>query len=483
MLFHKTSSVLHRTCFRGKFYGLPRQNLIGLPRTTNRQLSLLYYNPRQPCRVRNYNLNTLRGNINAVASFKAFHTSAIIGEDLRTVKTPPFPDSVTEGDIRWEKEEGEAIEEDEVIGEIETDKTALPVTSPVAGVIKKFLVDDGSTVEKGQDLLVVDASGEGGLTTSKVADETEQSKVETPPEPLQPKVETSERTAEKVVPREIPSAPPPVPEIPKEPLKIVTPTPPPLPQSPPSTEADKGIPGTATGGNRNETRVKMTRMRLRIAGRLKEAQNTTAMLTTFNEVDMSNIMEMRAQHKEAFFKKHNVKLGFMSAFIKASAHALQELPVVNAVIDDDDNQIIYRDYIDISVAVATPKGLVVPVIRNVETMNFADIEKTINALGEKARDGSLAIEDMDGGTFTISNGGVFGSLMGTPIINPPQSAILGIHAINDRPVALNGKVEIRPMMYLALTYDHRLIDGREAVTFLRKIKTTVEDPRKILLDL
>lgn len=227
----------------------------------------------------------------------------------------------------------------------------------------------------------------------------------------------------------------------------------------------------------------MNRMRLRIAERLKEAQNTCAMLTTFNEVDMSNIKEMRNLHKDAFLKKHNTKLGFMSAFVKAAAHALTDQPAVNAVIDDTTKEIVYRDYVDISVAVATPKGLVVPVIRNVETMNFADIEKAINALGEKARNNELAVEDMDGGTFTISNGGVFGSMFGTPIINPPQSAILGMHGIFDRPVAVKGQVEIRPMMYVALTYDHRLVDGREAVTFLRKIKSVVEDPRLLFLDM
>lgn len=204
------------------------------------------------------------------------------------------------------------------------------------------------------------------------------------------------------------------------------------------------------------------------------------MLTTFNEVDMSNIMEMRNKYKDAFQKKHNLKLGFMSAFVKAAAFALQDQPVVNAVIED--NETVYRDYIDISVAVATPKGLVVPVIRNVESMNYLNIEKTISELGEKARNNTLAIEDMDGGTFTISNGGVFGSMFGTPIINPPQSAILGMHAIFDRPVAINNQVVIRPMMYICLTYDHRLIDGREAVLFLRKIKSAVEDPRVLLLD-
>ncbi|KAJ8926061.1 hypothetical protein NQ315_009916 [Exocentrus adspersus] len=225
----------------------------------------------------------------------------------------------------------------------------------------------------------------------------------------------------------------------------------------------------------------MNRMRLKIAQRLKEAQNTNAMLTTFNEIDMTNIMEFRKQNQEAFQKKFGLKLSFMSPFLKASAYALQDQPVVNAVIDG--NEIVYRDYVDISVAVATPKGLVVPVIRNVERMNFAEIEQAMAVLADKARKGQIAVEDMDGGTFTISNGGVFGSLMGTPIINPPQSAILGMHGTFERPIALKGQVVIRPMMYVALTYDHRLIDGREAVLFLRKIKQAVEDPRTILAGL
>lgn len=234
-------------------------------------------------------------------------------------------------------------------------------------------------------------------------------------------------------------------------------------------------------GTRTEQRVKMTRMRMKIASRLKEAQNTNAMLTTFNEIDMSYIMDFRKQHLEAFQKKYGMKLGFMSAFCKAAAYALQDQPVVNAVIGD--NEIIYRDYVDISVAVASPKGLVVPVLRNVESMNFADIELAIAGLADKAKKGKIAVEDMDGGTFTISNGGIFGSLMGTPIINPPQSAILGMHGIFERPVAIKGQVVVRPMMYVALTYDHRLIDGREGVMFLRKIKAAVEDPRIILAGL
>jgi len=216
---------------------------------------------------------------------------------------------------------------------------------------------------------------------------------------------------------------------------------------------------------------------------LKDSQNTAASLTTFNEIDMTNIMALRKKYKEPFEKKHGIKLGFMSAFAKASANALVNSPAVNGVIDDVTGEIVYRNFVDISVAVATPKGLVVPVLRNVEKMNYFDIEHGINELGKKAREGALSVEEMDGGTFTISNGGVFKSLFGTPIINQPQSAILGMHGVFDRPVAINGKVEIRPMMYVALTYDHRIIDGRDAVTFLRNIKECVEEPAQLLMNL
>lgn len=228
--------------------------------------------------------------------------------------------------------------------------------------------------------------------------------------------------------------------------------------------------------------VKMNRMRLRIAERLKQSQNTAASLTTFNEVDMSALMDMRKQYKEEILKKTGVKLGFMSAFSRASVLAMKDLPSVNAAIEGPNggDTVVYRDYVDISVAVATEKGLVTPVVRNAESMDMVGIEKAIAELGKKARDNKLTIEDMAGGTFTISNGGVFGSLYGTPIINLPQAAVLGLHAIKERPVAVNGKVEIRPMMYLALTYDHRLLDGREAVTFLVKVKEYIEDPRKML---
>merc|ERR550534_1682243 len=263
--------------------------------------------------------------------------------------------------------------------------------------------------------------------------------------------------------------------------------PPPMPPKAPAAGAAPVLrmppadPTTEIAGTRSEHRVKMNRMRLKIASRLKEAQNTNAMLTTFNELDMSNIMQLRKENQDAFVKKHGIKMGFMSAFVKASAYALTKQPTVNAVIEGQ--EVVYRDFVDISVAVATPKGLVVPVLRNVESMNYADIEKGIAALGAKAKNNQISIEDMDGGTFTISNGGVFGSLFGTPIINPPQSAILGMHGVFERPVVRNGQVTIRPMMYIALTYDHRLVDGREAVTFLRTIKNAVEDPRVMLMDL
>ncbi|XP_036832236.1 dihydrolipoyllysine-residue succinyltransferase component of 2-oxoglutarate dehydrogenase complex, mitochondrial isoform X2 [Oncorhynchus mykiss] len=386
-----------------------------------------------------------------VFHIRYFKTSAAHRDEVVTVNTPPFSESITEGDVRWEKAVGDSVKEDEVVCEIETDKTSLQVPSPAAGVITELLVPDGGRVEAGNPLFKLK---KGAAAAASV-----------------PAAEAPAPT-----PAAIPVAMPAVPPVPTQaaqakPVSAVKPSAPAAPAEP------------AAHGARTESRVKMNRMRLRIAQRLKEAQQTCAMLTTFNEIDMSNIQEMRKLHKDAFLKRHNIKLGFMSAFVKASAHALMDQPSVNGVIDDTTKEIVYRDYVDISVAVATPKGLVVPVIRNVETMNFADIEKTINGLGEKARNNLLAVEDMDGGTFTISNGGVFGSMFGTPIINPPQSAILGMHGIFDRPVAIGGKVEIRPMMYVALTYDHRLVDGREAVTFLRKIKSVVEDPRVLLLDM
>ncbi|XP_055088292.1 dihydrolipoyllysine-residue succinyltransferase component of 2-oxoglutarate dehydrogenase complex, mitochondrial-like isoform X2 [Periophthalmus magnuspinnatus] len=391
-----------------------------------------------------------------VLQFRSFKTSAVHSDEVVVVKTPAFAESVSEGDVRWEKAVGDSVSEDEVVCEIETDKTSVQVPSPAPGVIEELLVPDGGKVEGGTPLFKL---RKGAAAAKTVPSTVTEAPAPSPPSPPPPPVPPSP-----VPPMFSPAAQ-------AKPVAAVKPT-----AAPPAPAPQKA-------GGRGESRVKMNRMRLRIAERLKEAQNTCAMLTTFNEVDMSNIQEMRNLHKDAFLKKHNIKLGFMSAFVKAAAHALTDQPAVNAVIDDTTKEIVYRDYVDISVAVATPKGLVVPVIRNVEAMNFADIEKTISSLGEKARKNELAVEDMDGGTFTISNGGVFGSMFGTPIINPPQSAILGMHGIFDRPVAVKGKVEIRPMMYVALTYDHRLVDGREAVTFLRKIKSVVEDPRLLLLDM
>jgi len=311
----------------------------------------------------------------------------------------------------------------------------------------------------GQDLFKIDTDGKPSDGGGSVLEE------ETPPPVSAP-------------------TPAPVPEAATAPPVAEKPVPPPSP--PAAKPAPTAAPPKPSGtDNRTENRVKMSRMRQRVATRLKEAQNTAAMLTTFQEVDMGYLMELRSKHKDAFLEKHGVKLGFMSAFVKASTAALQEIPAVNAFIDDATKEIVYRNYCDVSVAVASPNGLVVPVLRNTEKMSFADVEKEIMNYAKKAKEGSLALEDMAGGTFTISNGGVFGSLMGTPIINPPQSAILGMHATKMRPVVCpaSGDIVARPMMYLALTYDHRLIDGREGVTFLKSIKEKIEDPGKLLLEL
>lgn len=403
------------------------------------------------------------------AGFNQFHTSSLSLGEIKTVKCPPFAESITEGDVRWEVAVGDSVTEDQVVAEIETDKTTVPVPSPAAGVVTELLIPDGERVEAGAELFKLEVGAGGGSAPKPAAAEPPPPPAAAPPPPA---AAPPPPAVAAPPPPPIPTTMPPVPPIPTKPLSV-TPA--------GSVIPVKAVDHNVIGGSRAETRVKMNRMRLKIAQRLKDAQNTCAMLTTFNEINMTNIIELRKSYQDEFVKKHGIKLGFMSAFLKASAYALSDQPVVNGVIDG--NEIVYRDFIDISVAVASPKGLVVPVIRNVEQMNYVEIEKTLVELGEKARKGDLAIEDMDGGTFTVSNGGVFGSLMGTPIINPPQSAILGMHATLQRPVAVGGKVEIHPMMYIALTYDHRLIDGKEAVTFLKKIKSAVEDPRVIFLDL
>ncbi|XP_028176471.1 dihydrolipoyllysine-residue succinyltransferase component of 2-oxoglutarate dehydrogenase complex, mitochondrial-like [Ostrinia furnacalis] len=381
---------------------------------------------------------------------------------VEEVKAPTFPDSVSSGDIKLIKKEGDAVAMDEVVLEIETDKTALPVMSPGNGTIVKMLVKDGESVKSQQPLFSVDVTGVAPAKAAPAPAAAAPAPAAAAPAAAKPAAAPAARPA--AAPAAKPAAKPAAAKK--------------APAGPTAAALRIGDPTKTISGTRTEHPVPMNKMRRRIAERLKEAQSTTAMLTTFNECDMSKLMAFRKANLEAFTKKYGVKLSFMSPFLKASANALMDQPVVNGVIIGDD--IIYRDYVDISVAVATPRGLVVPILRNVESMDYPRIELALNALAAKARDGKLTPGDMQGGTFTISNGGVFGSLLSMPIINLPQSAILGMHAIFQRPVAIAGKVEIRPMMYLALTYDHRLIDGREAVLFLRKVKAGVEDPTSIL---
>ncbi|KAJ8527670.1 hypothetical protein K7X08_015121 [Anisodus acutangulus] len=378
--------------------------------------------------------------------------------DLVDAVVPYMGESISDGTLaKLLKNPGDRVEVDEPIAQIETDKVTIDVTSPEAGVIQKFVAKEGDTVEPGYKVAIISKSGDGADSVDHVAPSEKPSEKEAPkpPSPVQEKKE------EEVKPK-VETAPM------KEKSKGTSPPPKRSATEPQLPPKDR------------ERRVPMTRLRKRVATRLKDSQNTFALLTTFNEVDMTNLMKLRSEYKDAFVEKHGVKLGLMSGFVKAAVSALQNQPIVNAVIDGDD--IIYRDYVDISIAVGTPKGLVVPVLRNVDQMNFAEIEKTINELAKKATNGTISIDEMAGGSFTISNGGVYGSLLSTPIINPPQSAILGMHSIVNRPMVVGGDIVPRPMMYIALTYDHRLIDGREAVYFLRRIKDVVEDPRRLLLD-
>lgn len=361
-------------------------------------------------------------------------------------------DSITEGTIvEVSAPPGTTVGADEVVVVLETDKVSIDVRSAEAGTVTEVMGVVDEAVAVGQPLFKIDTDAVGAAT---------------PPPAAEAEAALEEKAAPAVAEAAVPA--PPAAEV-----KAAAPAPPP----PVAAAAVLPPPGART-----ERRVKMSRMRQRVAARLKEAQNTAAMLTTFQEVDMGNLMELRSRHKDAFIEKHGVKLGFMSAFVTAATAALREVPAVNAVIDGDTKEIVYRDYCDISVAVASPTGLVVPVLRNTESMSFAEVERTIAMYGAKAREGSLALEDMAGGTFTISNGGVFGSLMGSPIINMPQSALLGMHATKMRPMVVDGEIVARPMMYMALTYDHRLIDGREGVTFLKSIAQKIEDPGRLLLD-
>lgn len=388
---------------------------------------------------------------------------------------PTLGESVSEATIaKWHKKEGESVKLDELLVELETDKVTLEINATAAGALGKIHFAEGDTVRMG-DLLVDIAEGAAGSSPAASAPAPKAEILVAAPAAASGAIMSpaaSKIAAENNLSPAQMNASGKDGRITKgDAMQAIA--------NPVVTSSSAAVSCSAPG--RTEERVKMTRLRKKIAERLKESQNTAAILTTFNEVDMTNILAMRAQYKDKFEKKHGVKLGFMSFFVKASILALQEIPAVNAEISGD--EIIYKNYCDIGVAVGTEQGLVVPILRNAEKLGFAGIEKTIGDFGKKARDGKLTMADLTGGTFTISNGGVYGSLLSTPIINPPQSAILGMHKTQERPVAIDGRVEIRPMMYLALSYDHRIIDGKEAVTFLVKVKECIENPERLLFDL
>jgi 2-oxoglutarate dehydrogenase E2 component (dihydrolipoamide succinyltransferase) len=408
---------------------------------------------------------------------------------MADIMTPALGESVTEATVaKWTKKAGDQVRKDEILVELETDKVSLEVAAPADGVLESISAEEGATVEPGALLGKISEGATAAAAPAKPAEKPAPApaKAEAPKaEPAKPA--PAPAAAEKVM---APSA-----------QRIVTEN-----KLDAAAIAGSGKDGRITKGDalaaleargaapaqapspaaprelhEREERVRMTRLRQTIARRLKEAQNNAAMLTTFNEVDMSAVMGLRAQYKDAFEKTHGVKLGFMSFFVRAVTHALKMVPEVNAEIDGQD--IIYKNHYDISVAVGTERGLVTPVVRDADQMSLADIEKEIGALGRKARDGKLALEDLQGGTFTISNGGVYGSLMSTPILNAPQSGVLGMHKIQERPVAVGGQVVVRPMMYLALSYDHRVVDGQGAVTFLVHVKEAIEEPQRLLLGL
>ncbi len=398
------------------------------------------------------------------------------------IVVPALGESVSEATVaKWLKNVGDTVAVDEPLVELETDKVTLEVNAKAAGVLKEIKVQTGANVAVGA---VLGSIGDGGGVTAAPK----------APSPAKTEAPKAQQAASKPASNDSFLSP----AVRKlvddnkvntsgisgtgkdgrltkgDVLEALN-----NPKSAPAPKAAPASSGPRAKADREE-RVKMTRLRQRIAERLKEAQNTAAMLTTFNEVDMGHVMALRNQYKESFEKKHGVKLGFMSFFVKAAIQALKDFPAVNAEIDGTD--IVYKNYYDIGVAVSTPTGLIVPVVRDADVKGFAAIEQEIGALGARARDGKLGMDELTGGTFTITNGGVFGSMMSTPIINPPQSAILGMHATKERPMAINGQVVIRPMMYLALSYDHRIIDGKEAVSFLVRIKDAIEDPQRLLLD-
>jgi len=400
------------------------------------------------------------------------------------VKVPVLGESITEATLgEWLKQPGDKVALDEPVASLETDKVSVEVGAPAAGVMGAHAVQVGDTVQVGAMIATIDA-GDGAAAAPAAAPAALASAPAAAgdaPAALSPSVRRA--VLEHGVDPATVKGTGKDGRITKEDVLAAAATPAPVLASAAPAPEPAVAPSVAASvaGGRKEERVRMTRLRQTIAKRLKEAQNTAAMLTTFNDVDMSAVIEARTRYKDLFEKKHGVRLGFMGFFVKAACMALKDVPSVNASIDGD--EIVYHDYADISVAVSSPGGLVVPVIRDADQMSVAQVEKTIGDYGKRAKDGSLKMEEMKGGTFTISNGGVFGSLMSTPIINPPQSAVLGLHRIEDRPVVVDGQIVVRPMMYLALSYDHRLIDGREAVTFLVALKNAIEDPTRILIDL
>lgn len=409
----------------------------------------------------------------AAAATPAPKAAAKTGGDAVNIMVPALGESVTEATVAsWFKKVGDTVSQDEMLCELETDKVSVEVPAPSAGVITEILATDGATVQAGAQLGVI--SGDASAVASAPAPAAEAAPAASGVKDVEDAPSAKKIMAEKnidpasvkgsgrdgrVMKGDVVNA-----------SAAAKSDPAPVPRAP-----------VAADDAAREERIKMTRLRQTIARRLKEAQDTAAMLTTYNEVDMTAVMELRSEYKDLFLKKHGVKLGFMSFFTKACCHALQEVPEVNAEIDGTD--VVYKRFVHMGVAVGTPNGLVVPIVRDADQMGFAAIEKKISELGLRARDGKLSMAEMQGGTFTISNGGVYGSLMSSPILNPPQSGILGMHKIQERPMVVGGEIVIRPMMYLALSYDHRVVDGQGAVTFLVRVKEALEDPRRLLMDL
>jgi 2-oxoglutarate dehydrogenase E2 component (dihydrolipoamide succinyltransferase) len=403
------------------------------------------------------------------------------------VMVPTLGESVTEATVStWFKKVGDTVAQDEMLCELETDKVSVEVPAPAAGVLTEIVAEEGSTVEASAKLAVI-SSGSGAASSAPAAAKSDDTQYSTPPagdagpgKDIKDGPAAEKAMAEAGISRDDVKGTGKDGRATKSDVAAAVAA---AKSAPATTSAPAQAPRApvAAEDEAREERVKMTRLRQTIARRLKDAQNTAAILTTYNEVDMTECMALRKEYKDLFEKKHGVRLGFMSFFTKACCHALKEVPEVNAEIDGTD--IVYKNFVHMGIAAGTPQGLVVPVIRNADSMSFAEIEGAIAEKGKRARDGKLTMAEMQGGTFTISNGGVYGSLMSSPILNPPQSGILGMHKIQDRPMVINGEIKIRPMMYLALSYDHRIVDGKGAVTFLVRVKEALEDPRRMLMDL